>query len=140
MVPVVAHPLGVFSNHLGCIEVDLVLGAVPVVTRPDKVLILDQQACFVRDIKPLVRHWANTETKTIPMHLLGNRHQQFAHPLLIPGQGPGFRIFEKPMQGNIGSTHEIHATIQVGAFRRSIEPKLAHSKTCTRTVCPGACL
>jgi hypothetical protein len=49
MVPIVPHSFGVFANHLIGIKMHLILGTVPVVARPDKILVLDQQASFVGD-------------------------------------------------------------------------------------------
>ena len=104
---------------------------------PDEELVLDQQSRLVSDFQPSVRDRADTEPESVPMHLLRDVDQQFAHPILAPRQAAAFRVLEEPVQRDVGTAQEVDLAIQVRTSRCRIEMELPHSKPCLQRITAG---
>jgi len=62
MVPVVRIH-SVYSRIISSVSNALILGAVPVVTGPDKIFVLNQQASLIRDGPAMIRYRTDAEPK-----------------------------------------------------------------------------
>ena len=128
MIPVVAHPLTIFADHLRGIEAHLIVRAVPAAAGPHEIFVLDQQAGLVGDFEPAIGRRADAEAEGVPVHLLGDFDEEFAHPFFVPGQDSAFRILEETVQRDVGSAQEVRTAVEVGAAGGGLEVELAHAE------------
>src|SRR5215467_4416467 len=89
----------------------------------------DQQTCFVSDVQPSIRYWANAEPEAVPVHLVWNFDKQFPYPRLVPWQGTRKWIFKKTVERDVGTAHEVHTAVEICSFGSGIEAEFPHAET-----------
>ena len=105
---------------------------------PNEVFVLNQQAGFVGNFEPFLGGGPDAKAHRIPVHLLGNINQKFAHPLLVPRQDTRGGVFKEAMQGDVGAAHEVGLAVQIGPARGRFEVEFAHAESgCGRVSAGG---
>ena len=105
---------------------------------PDGELVLQQNARFVGDVQPLLRRRSDAHAEGVPVHLLGDLHEEPSHPGLVPRQPAALRIAEEAVQGDARPAQVDDLAVEHRPAVRRAEAELAHAEAGCATVAAAA--